>query len=98
MLNNDMDMTTVTSVEQAAMLAPSSEVRPKRRTFTAAQKLAILREADACPAGTRRAAGRPGGPPGGGGRAPAAACRRHASHIRRYLSGRRPARPTPSAQ
>src|SRR3972149_6407489 len=38
MLNNDMDMTTVTSVEQAAMLAPSSEVRPKRRTFTAAQK------------------------------------------------------------
>src|SRR3972149_6860179 len=52
MLNNDMDMTTVTSVEQAAMLAPSSEVRPKRRTFTAAQKLAILREADACPEGT----------------------------------------------
>ena len=51
MLNNDMDMTTVTSVEQVAMLAPSSEVRPKRRTFTAAQKLAILREADACPEG-----------------------------------------------
>ena len=29
----------------------SSEVRAKRRTFTAAQKLAILREIDACPAG-----------------------------------------------
>src|SRR3972149_2737784 len=141
MLNNDMDMTTVTSVEQAAMLAPSSEVRPKRRTFTAAQKLAILREADACPEGTigevlRRhgiysshlskwrqlrsagklvagkrgpkvdeqaqrlgpAAGGAGGRLGGWWASPAAACMRHASHIRRYLSGRRPARPTPSAQ
>src|SRR3972149_4533519 len=51
MLNHDMDLITATSVERAAMMAPSSEVRPKRRTFTAAQKLAILREADACPEG-----------------------------------------------
>lgn len=51
MLNDDMDLITATSVERAAMMAPSSEVRPKRRMFTAAQKLAILREADACPEG-----------------------------------------------
>ena len=31
--------------------APSSEVRAKRRQFTVAQKLAILREVDTCPAG-----------------------------------------------
>ena len=38
-------------LEGAAAAAPSSKVRAKRRTFTAAQKLAILREIDACPAG-----------------------------------------------
>ena len=31
--------------------APVSEVRAKRRKFTGAQKLAILREVDTCPAG-----------------------------------------------
>lgn len=31
--------------------APVSEVRAKRRQFTVAQKLAILREVDSCPAG-----------------------------------------------
>ncbi len=31
--------------------APVSEVRAKRRQFTVAQKLAILREVDTCPAG-----------------------------------------------
>lgn len=44
--------TPTTSLEgAAAAAAPSSEVRAKRRTFTTAQKLAILREIDACPAG-----------------------------------------------
>ena len=31
--------------------APSSEVRAKRRQFTVAQKLAILREVESCPSG-----------------------------------------------
>jgi hypothetical protein len=52
MQNNGFDLTiTPTSLEGAAAAAPSSEVRAKRRIFTAAQKLAILREIDACPEG-----------------------------------------------
>ena len=49
--NHHTAPTTTTSLEGAAAAAPSSEVRAKRRTFTAAQKLAILREIDACPDG-----------------------------------------------
>jgi transposase-like protein len=39
--------TPITSLAEA----PVSEVRAKRRQFTVAQKLAILREVDTCPAG-----------------------------------------------
>src|SRR3989304_1342037 len=52
MQNNGTDLTTtLILLEGTAGVVPSSEVRAKRRTFTAAQKLAILREADACPEG-----------------------------------------------
>jgi len=52
MQNNGTDLTTtLILLEGTAGVVPSSEVRAKRRTFTAAQKLAILREADPCPEG-----------------------------------------------
>ena len=50
-MQNNGTENTITSLAGAAAAAPASEVRAKRRAFTAAQKLAILRETDACPEG-----------------------------------------------
>jgi len=47
----DPTTTPGTSPEPAAAAAGSGEVRAKRRTFTAQEKLRILREAERCPQG-----------------------------------------------